>query len=488
MIPHRIESFRKARILVAGDVMLDRYTWGDVARISPEAPVPVLRVREHSEGAGGAANVALNLAGLGCEVTLVGFTGSDPAGATLRRILEKSGVRVELVPIPGRPTITKTRVMAREQQILRIDEEEASPPPDDARERVLSLLDGLIPGRQAVILSDYGKGVLLDAAVPQRAVELGRKRGIPVLVDPKGRDWGRYRGATCVTPNAGELESVSGCVESGEEGMAAVAGRIRSELGLDWLLVTRGKHGMCLVGDCAPLFIPTRAREVFDVSGAGDTVIATLAAGLAAGFAMDEAARIANAAAGIVVGKLGTQPVTYGELETALQMGIDGEAASPQGKVLTSSMALARVKAWRSSNLRIVFTNGCFDLLHPGHIHLLHQARALGDRLVVGLNTDGSVRRLKGELRPILSENDRATLLAALSTVDAVVLFDEDTPLNLIEQLRPDILVKGDDYRIDQVVGREVVEGYGGRVELVKVLEGRSTTTIIDRISHQNGQ
>ncbi|MCE5333215.1 MAG: bifunctional D-glycero-beta-D-manno-heptose-7-phosphate kinase/D-glycero-beta-D-manno-heptose 1-phosphate adenylyltransferase HldE [Desulfobacteraceae bacterium] len=484
---HRIDSLRKVRILVAGDVMLDRYTWGDVARISPEAPVPVLRVREHSEGAGGAANVALNLAGLGCEVTLVGFTGTDPAGATLQKILRESGVGTELVPIPGRPTITKTRVMAREQQILRIDEEEVSPPPEDARERVLSLLDGLIPGRQAVILSDYGKGVLLDPAIPQRAIDLGRKRGIPVLVDPKGKDWERYRGATCVTPNVGELESVSGVVESGEAGIAEAAGRLRSDLRLDWLLVTRGKHGMCLVGDSAPLFIPTRAREVFDVSGAGDTVIATLAAGLAAGFDMNEAAKIANVAAGIVVGKLGTQPVTFGDLEAALQMGLDGEAVSPHGKVLTVSMALTRVKGWRSSNLRVVFTNGCFDLLHPGHIHLLHQARALGDRLVVGLNTDASVRRLKGELRPILAENDRATLLAALSSVDAVVLFDEDTPLDLIEKLQPEILVKGDDYRIDQVVGRDVVERYGGRVELVKVLEGRSTTTIIDRISHQDG-
>lgn len=489
MAPHLIDSFGKTRVLVVGDVMLDRYTWGDVARISPEAPVPVLRVREHSEGAGGAGNVALNLAALGCRVTLIGFVGEDGPGMRLRRMLEGAGVAAELIAVPARPTITKTRVMARSQQILRIDEEQVAMPSSGDRERVLALLADLLPHHDAVVLSDYGKGALLDPAVPQQAIRSGKELGIPVLVDPKGKDWSRYRGAACVTPNAAELEAVSGSEHPGEGAeIAAAAELIRAALSVDWLLVTRGRHGMCLVGDAPPLFIPARAREVFDVSGAGDTVIAALAAGLAAGIGIAEAAKIANIAAGIVVGKLGTQPVTRGELQAALQMGLDAESSPSRGKILTAPMALTPVKAWRGSNLRIVFTNGCFDLLHPGHIHLLHQARALGDRLIVGLNTDRSVRRLKGEQRPILSENDRATLLAALSSVDIVVLFDEDTPRNLIELLKPDILVKGDDYRIDQVVGKDIVEQYGGRVELVRVLQGRSTTTIIDRITHKNGE
>jgi D-beta-D-heptose 7-phosphate kinase/D-beta-D-heptose 1-phosphate adenosyltransferase len=304
---------------------------------------------------------------------------------------------------------------------------------------------------------------------------------IPVLVDPKGKDWDRYRGATCVTPNTGELEAIAGSLdEGGEAGLVQAAERIREAYELKWILVTRGNQGMCLVGcGSPPLLVPARAREVFDVSGAGDTVIATLAAGLAAGLPIGDAAKVANIAAGIVVGKLGIHPVTRNELRTALQMNMNGTGSYYCGKVSTLDMARGMVKAWRNSGLRVIFTNGSFDLLHPGHIHLLHQARALGDRLIVALNTDRSVRRLKGPDRPILSESDRAVLLAALSCVDLVVLFDEDTPLSLIEGLRPDILVKGSNYRIDEVMGRELVEGYGGHVELVPVLKGYSTKMIV---------
>ena len=476
----------EGRILVFGDVMLDRYTWGEVAKDIAEAPVPVLKVRERSDAAGGAGNVAVNLAGLGCSVTLVGFAGSDHTGERLRQVLGEAGVVHHLLSSPSRPTITKTRIMAQNQQLLRIDEEDPSACSYEDRQAVLALLENNLPGHSALVLSDYEKGALCDFDFVQRAIELGHRHSIPVLVDPKGRDWTRYRGATCVTPNTAELEAMAGRIDRNSENeLIEAAKRIGETFEFEWVLVTRGKRGMCLTGrNAAPVTIPARAREVFDVSGAGDTVIATVAAGLAAGLAMTEAAQIANVAAGIVVGKVGTQPVTHNELAAALQLGV--ECSHAGGKIAAVGAAQMMVKAWRSSGQRVVFTNGCFDLLHPGHIHLLHRARSLGDRLIVGLNTDLSVKRLKGPLRPILSEQDRATLLAALSCVDMVVLFDEDTPLFLIKHLRPDILVKGDDYRIEQVVGRQEVEEYGGRVELVPVLKGQSTTSIVDRLTCAN--
>jgi D-beta-D-heptose 7-phosphate kinase/D-beta-D-heptose 1-phosphate adenosyltransferase len=477
------------RILVVGDVMLDRYLWGEVSRISPEAPVPVVRIRERSETPGGAGNVAVNLAGLKCPVTLLGICGEDDAGTRLKRNLEARGVDLQLIADTTRPTITKTRVMAQGQQLFRLDEEESTVLDPGCASRLLDIFQKRIGGAHAVVLSDYGKGLLQTPEICQEFIHRCRGQHIPVIVDPKGTDWSRYTGATCITPNTAELEAAATRKTSGHETLLIdAARRLRDRVDSEYLLVTRGPHGMILIGpEPTPVIIPARAREVFDVSGAGDTVVATLAAGLTLGMNMSDAARLANLAAGIVVGKLGTQPVMQDELAESLRYQTLDRPNGFISKIVNREAALVRIQSWRTAGNRIVFTNGCYDLLHPGHIHLLHQSRMLGDRLVVGVNTDASVKRLKGDSRPILSERDRASILSALSSVDLVVLFDEDTPLELISMLRPDILVKGDDYRLDQVVGRDMVESYGGTVCLVPLLPGYSTTGIARRILKNGG-
>ena len=474
----------RSRILVVGDLMLDCYYWGDVSRISPEAPVPVVKVNEKTYQLGGAGNVAANLAGLGCQTSIIGLTGRDEAAERIRKMLAAMGVENGCIDDTGRPTITKTRIMASKQQVVRLDEEDGRGLDAPTGDRLLQAAEKVLPRADAVILSDYGKGMLTSAAFMQALVGACRKRALPVFIDPKGRDWQRYAGSTCITPNTAELELVAGTPAKTQADLVPTAEKIRSQLALDWLLVTRGPRGMVLFGEqTSPLEIAARAREVFDVSGAGDTVIAVLAACVASGMAFGEAAAVANAAAGIVVGKLGTQPVSWRELEAVLTDGLISRPASTLWKVADIQEAAARLSRWRQADQRIVFTNGCFDLLHPGHVSLLHQARQLGDRLVVGLNTDASIRRLKGDQRPILPGADRAAILSALEDVDMVVFFDEDTPLNLIEGLKPDILVKGADYRIDEVVGRELVESYGGRVRLVEILEGHSTSAIARKLS-----
>jgi D-beta-D-heptose 7-phosphate kinase / D-beta-D-heptose 1-phosphate adenosyltransferase len=479
-------DFTRVRVLVVGDIMLDRYFWGRVRRISPEAPVPVVKLQRSSDSLGGAGNVAANLAGLDCAVTVVGLCGRDAGADALRRLLGEQGITHHLIADSARRTTAKTRIMAQRQQVLRLDEEDAQAPSrevaDQIRSRVMKELDRC----QAVILSDYGKGMYASGAFSREVIDLARRSGRPVLVDPKGADWERYRHATCVTPNTAELEVLAGRgLEANEAGLIDAARAVRARYGLEWLLVTRGAQGMCLVGpDQGITLIPSQAREVFDVSGAGDTVIATLAAAMGAGIPIDAAARVANASAGIVVGKLGTQPILHSELSTALHYS-DGPSRFPYSAAKMTAMdgALAKVREWRASGQQVVFTNGCFDLLHPGHISLLYQARGLGDRLIVGLNTDASVRRLKGPQRPILAEGDRAAMLGALSCVDAVVLFDQDTPLELIGALKPDILVKGSDYKPEQVVGKDLVESYGGCVRLVEVLQGYSTTGLAEKIT-----
>jgi D-beta-D-heptose 7-phosphate kinase/D-beta-D-heptose 1-phosphate adenosyltransferase len=374
--------------------------------------------------------------------------------------------------------------MAQGQQLIRLDEENPEPIGPKLSERLFSAIKEKLADCQAVILSDYGKGIFQAPFLCRRIIDLCRKKNLPVLVDPKGTDWERYRNATAVTPNTSELKSVAGITTNiNEKDFQKAAKSIEKNFDLDWLLVTRGAKGMSLFGaDGTFLKIPAVALEVFDVSGAGDTVIATVTAALAAGFSFPEAAGIANSAAGIVVGKLGTQPVTAVELEAALQL--DEKKRRASGGIHTTTLTGARimVKSWRSSGKKIVFTNGCFDLLHPGHINLLHQARSFGDRLVIGLNTDSSIKRLKGDLRPILSEQDRAAILNALDCVDLVVLFDEDTPLELIKNLKPDVLVKGADYKLEEVVGGEFVESYGGEVRLVQLLAGYSTTGLANKV------
>jgi D-beta-D-heptose 7-phosphate kinase/D-beta-D-heptose 1-phosphate adenosyltransferase len=441
-------SFEKARIVIIGDIMLDRYIWGKVQRISPEAPVPVVKKQRVTETLGGAGNVANNLAGLGCQVVLVGLCGKDHRSEVLKRLLHQKGVHERLIIDPARPTISKTRIMAHKQQVLRLDEEDAQELSQDLVQQVKAHLNRELDRCQVLILSDYGKGIFSSEKLVQEIIALARSKAVPVLVDPKGARWERYKGATCITPNTAELEAVVSLpLEADGDLLITSARELLNRLALDWLLVTRGAQGMCLVGPGVdPLLIAAQARDVYDVSGAGDTVIATLAAALAGGASFGEAARIANVAAGIVVGKLGTQPILASELATALELNHQQRYHPDAAAKMTDlDTALVKVKEWKAAAERLVFTNGCFDLLHPGHISLLYRARALGDRLIVGLNTDASVRRLKGPQRPILHQQDRAAMLSALACVDLVVHFDEQTPLELIRAIEPHILVKGSD-------------------------------------------
>ena len=478
-----LDKIEVCHIRVVGDIMLDRYLWGDVKRISPEAPVPVFHIKRRSEVIGGAGNVVSNLAGLGCTVSVIGVRGPDEAGLRLNQLMQNGHIRNLTIESPEHPTITKTRVVSSGQQLIRLDDEEEKPLDPGIGQEVLRSAKDLIGEVKAIILSDYGKGLLQIKGLGQALISIGRDRGIPVFVDPKGQDWERYQGATCVTPNTKELELVSGAEIGDNEQLLAVMRNTLKRFELQWLLVTRGSLGMYLMSrDGRATHIPARARQVYDVSGAGDTVISTVAFGVAGRLDFPDAARLANLAAGIVVGKLGTQPINMIELKASLHAGDGMLYGNYISKVASRGAASVQIEAWKAGGNKIVFTNGCFDLLHPGHIHLLHKAKELGNRLVVGLNADISVSRLKGSNRPILKEHDRASILGSLDCVDLVVIFDEDTPENLIRILKPDILVKGADYRMQEVVGREIVEAYGGTVQLIQVLEGYSTTGITEKV------
>ncbi len=481
-------GFDGRRVLVVGDLMLDRYLWGDVRRISPEAPVPVLRLTRETEVAGGAANVARNLVGLGLDVAIGGVVGTDAAGERLRGLLAADGVEVEaLVTAADRPTTTKTRVVGDHQQMLRIDAEVTDPIGVEVQDRLFVAVATQLQHARVLLLSDYAKGVL-GPALCGRLIAAARSRGVPVLVDPKGMDFDRYRGATLITPNRSELALATGHPVDDLDGLLGAAVKERDLLGLDWLVVTLGELGMALVGAAsgqpAVERIPAVAREVFDVSGAGDTVIATFAAAISVGLEPLDAAHLANLAAGVVVGRVGTAAVNAADLQVAIG---DERALEQAGKVCGLDAALARVAEWRARGEQVVFTNGCFDLLHVGHVAYLEQAKRCGQRLVIGLNTDRSVRALKGPSRPVIGEADRARVLAALEAVDAVILFDEPTPLRLIKTLRPDVLAKGADYRPDQVVGAAEVQGWGGRLVLVDLVDERSTSAIIERLRPEPG-
>jgi D-beta-D-heptose 7-phosphate kinase/D-beta-D-heptose 1-phosphate adenosyltransferase len=469
-----IPDFSSTRVVVAGDVMLDRYLFGSTGRISPEAPVPVVHVQETDNRPGGAANVAVNLAALGIATRLVGVVGQDAAADMLASILEARGIECLFAKADDRPTITKTRVQSRGQQLIRLDEEKAMAMPGDA---VAGALGKAIDGAGAVVLSDYGKGALSDV---QTMITACREAGVPVLVDPKGTDFTKYRGATLITPNQGEFEAVAGKAAS-EEDLVARANAMMDELELDALLVTRSEKGMLLVeSGSEPLFLSTQAREVYDVTGAGDTVIATLAAALASGQGLASAAALANLAAGLVVRKIGVATVTPGELSAALhQRGQGGRG------LLELDALLALVEEARSRNERIVMTNGCFDVLHAGHVAYLEEAKSLGDRLIVAVNDDDSVRRLKGESRPINALDDRMLVLAGLAAVDWVVSFAEDTPARLIAAVLPDILVKGGDYKPEEIVGAKDVLQHGGEVRVLAFRDGHSSTRIIDRLREE---
>ncbi|MBF0415922.1 MAG: bifunctional D-glycero-beta-D-manno-heptose-7-phosphate kinase/D-glycero-beta-D-manno-heptose 1-phosphate adenylyltransferase HldE [Magnetococcales bacterium] len=478
-------DFRTISILVVGDLMLDRYLWGEVSRISPEAPVPVVRLNRVSENPGAAANVAMNLVRLGVQCRLAGFVGQDTDGAKLKEIVTAAGIDATAIwPLSDHPTITKTRIIGGHQQMLRLDLEDTRPPGEADRsqfvERLLRMLDTPpIPG--AVILSDYGKGALGNATC-QAIIQAARARNLPVVVDPKGVDYSRYHGATTLTPNRRELAEAVPWPYADLAGLLGQGERMIQSLGLDFLTVTLSELGIALLEpDTAPRRIPAMAKEVYDVSGAGDTVVATLTVGLAAGLSRMEALHLANLAAGVVVGKVGTTPITYPEILAALST---DAAMGESDKICDRNRALTRVTAWREMGNKIVFTNGCFDLLHAGHVTYLEKARRLGQRLIIGLNTDASVRRLKGDSRPVINENDRARVLAAMASIDMVVLFDDDTPLHLIKTLRPHVLAKGADYTLEQVVGyREVLE-WGGECVLIPLVEGKSSSRIVEHIKH----
>jgi D-beta-D-heptose 7-phosphate kinase/D-beta-D-heptose 1-phosphate adenosyltransferase len=459
------------RVLVLGDVMLDRFIYGDVERVSPEAPIPVVKYRSQKAMAGGAGNVACNIVALGGEAVLVGIVGQDGAAGELKEILDRAGISHDLLGSPRRTTV-KVRFVARGQQLLRSDEEDPVPA-DEIAERVARIACRWIGGCDAVVLSDYAKGTLTPGVLKQ-VIAAARKAGIPVVVDPKHRDLSRYAGATIVTPNRGEV-AVSTGIDPSDDDAAVQAGLVaREQSQADAVLVTRGAEGMTLVEGRVASHFRSTAKQVFDVSGAGDTVVATLSLALAHGVDMDQATRLANMAAGIAVSKAGTATVSRTELT-------DETLASDREMEGASSLerACRAVELWRSTGLRIGFTNGCFDLLHPGHIHLLQQARAACDRLVVGINSDASVRLLKGPSRPVQDERARASILANLRQVDLVVVFGESTPIELIKALRPDVLVKGADYSKEEVVGGDIVESYGGRVLLADLLKGHSTTATV---------
>ena len=470
-----IPDFNQAQVLVVGDVMLDHYCYGDTSRISPEAPVPVVHIRGAEKRPGGAANVAMNIASLGAGITLSGVVGDDDAGKLLSSHLEESGVVSQLEAIDGFETITKMRILSRNQQLIRLDME--APIPDTAAHLLVNRFTALLKACTAVVLSDYGKGTLADCPA---LIQVAREAGCAVLVDPKGNDFSAYRGASVITPNQSEFEAVVG-VCSDSIMLAERGENLRKELDLEALLVTRGEHGMCLLqSQCDALYLPAQAHEVFDVTGAGDTVIGVLAASIGAGESLANAARLANVAAGLVVEKLGAATTTAEDLRVAISDQVIQHPVVNHGVLDEAQLQLQLTQA-RARGERIVMTNGCFDLLHAGHVHYLREAARLGDRLLIAVNDDNSIQRLKGSDRPLNSLEARMQVLAALEMVDWVIAFGEDTPADLIATVLPDVLVKGGDYQVDEVAGASIVRAAGGRVEILDFLPGHSTSNILSR-------
>lgn len=465
--------------LVIGDIMLDRYLIGNVGRISPEAPVPIVLLNEQNERAGGAANVAVNLALLGIKTQLVGCVGQDDEGARLKKNIALMDIDTEAVFTSNqRPTIAKTRILGGHQQMLRLDQESTYPFNDTETAEALKAIESALAQKPSiVILSDYAKG-LLSETVCRQIITSCKQANIPVLVDPKGQNYQKYKGATALTPN--KKETAEACMVAVDDpSLIKQAEALKNSLNLDFLAVTRGDEGITLL-DADAHDISASAQKVFDVSGAGDTVIATLASGLIHGLSPLESLQLANIAAGIVVGEVGTVPISKQVLFDTLSQQLGSQQAS---KIYQLDALLAQVDTWKASQQKIVFTNGCFDLLHAGHVTYLEAAKKRGNKLILGLNTDRSVTALKGPDRPVVNQHDRARVLAALESVDAVILFDEDTPLALIQQIKPDVIAKGSDYTADQVVGGKEVESWGGEIALIDLVEGRSTTNIIQKMN-----
>ncbi|MDB5406839.1 MAG: hldE [Rhodospirillales bacterium] len=474
-----IDRLTGTRVLCVGDVMLDHYVYGQVERVSPEAPIPVLKIDRETRMLGGAGNVLRNLEALGASACFISVLGNDDAGREITKLIGNcAGIEAHTLVERGRVSTIKTRFVAANQQMLRADRESIAPVTAHVRADMLRLVEQAIPGHEVVIVSDYAKGVLAEG-VAAAVIAAARAAGKPVVVDPKGTDYSLYRGASVLKPNRRELAQATRMPVGTLDEVVTAARILIAACDFGALLVSLSEDGMVLVeaaGGVHPL--PAAAREVFDVSGAGDTVIATLAAGIAGGVSLLDSAHLANLAAGIVVGKIGTAVTHAGEIADALAHQEHAEI----GKMRTLPRAIEEIERWRLRGLRVGFTNGCFDLLHPGHVALLRQARAACDRLVVGVNSDASVGRLKGPTRPIQSEAARAAVLSSLTSVDLVVIFDEDTPRELIAAIRPDALVKGADYRVEEVVGADIVQSYGGQVILAELMPGHSTTATIKKM------
>lgn len=486
MIGTEIKAFftraKHLNALVIGDLILDEYLWGSTERISPEAPVQVVDVFRQDMRLGGAGNVINNLLSLGCQVKVASVIGDDEDGRMVLNRLELRGIKSDGVFLyAARKTSRKTRVLACNQQMLRIDCESREEINDALAQQLIEFVTPQLPHVQVVLLSDYLKGVLTDR-LTKDLINLCRDAGVPVLVDPKGKDYSKYRGATMLTPNLKEAAEATGIQIDSDEDVSRAGRQLLKDLALDALVLTRGEEGMSLfVANEDEIQLPSMVRQVFDVTGAGDTVLSTIGFGLAGGLDFQDAAILANLAAGVVVGKVGTSTVTPNEILKS----ISHEVNRNDAKICTRSELKQILLEDKKHDRTIVFTNGCFDLLHIGHVKYLQKARSLGDRLVLGLNSDASIQRLKGKKRPLICQEERTYILAALDCIDYVCLFDEDTPLELISTLRPDIIVKGGDYTLDEVIGKEVVENYGGRVRLINLVDGKSTTNIINKILEQ---
>ncbi len=472
--------FAGATVLVLGDIMLDRYVHGEVQRISPEAPIAVLRAQGRRAVVGGAANVAQNVAALGARALIVGVVGLDEPGAEIGRALAAApAITACLVATARRPTTVKTRFVSGGHQLLRLDEEETGPIDETTEVRLIAEFEAALARADTVVLSDYAKGVLTDRVL-SRAIALARAAGKKVIADPKRAEFSAYRGVDVLTPNEQEAARAGGVPCDTDEGAVLAGERALAQAEAGAVLVTRSARGLTLVRrGAAPLHVPTRSLAGADVSGAGDTLIAAFAIAIACGAPLPDAAMLANVAAGVSVGKPGTATVSHVELAAGLHR---RELLALDDKILEVEEARALRAAWRSANLRVGFTNGCFDLVHPGHVRLLGRARAACDRLIVGLNSDASVKRLKGPERPVQQEMARATVMAAIGAVDLVVLFEEDTPEELIRALLPDLLFKGADYTIEQVVGGDIVRAAGGEVRLIELEVGHSTTSMVRRM------
>jgi D-beta-D-heptose 7-phosphate kinase/D-beta-D-heptose 1-phosphate adenosyltransferase len=481
-----IEDFSALKIMVVGDVMLDRYVFGEVNKISPEAPVQVLTVSREEVSPGGAANVANNLKSLGASVEIYGVIGDDPEGEKLLELLQRLEIRSKgIILDPKRPTTTKTRLIAGNQQVIRMDREVTEAIPGQVKDRILEAIIQSLGENppDGIIISDYAKG-LVRRDLSTSIIQMAKEKGIFICIDPKGKDFTRYRGADAITPNQREAEEVCGFQLEGEESLQRAVQILIQQTEAQGVLITRGKNGISYyVREGKELkTISSDAREIYDVTGAGDTVVSTFTLAFIKSKSWEDSVKIANRAAGIVVGRIGAAAVTREELINSYEE----KNQATKGKLFEIGMLLTVISKHKAEGKKIVFTNGCFDLFHVGHLALLRQAKELGDVLIVGINSQDSVRRIKGNGRPFIPESERANIVAAIDCVDYVVVFSEDTPLELIRLIKPDVLVKGGDYSPEEVVGRDVVEGYGGRVSIVPLVEGVSTSLLADKIRKRN--